>query len=205
MEIYNGKWKVYIHTNKINNKMYIGITSTKPQKRWGENGSGYKGCIKFYNAINKYGWDNFDHEIFASNLTFEEACSMQKLLISKLDTINNGYNVKEGGNGGPIPQEVRIKIREKRAHQVITKEAIQKMAATHRGTHHTEETIQKMRQAASVRGTHVRCIETDEVFMSIAQAARYFNVTTSAIKSSCQRAKSQNKKRNTGYHFEYAQ
>ena len=37
----NKKWCVYIHTNKINNKAYIGITSRKPEERWGNNGNHY--------------------------------------------------------------------------------------------------------------------------------------------------------------------
>ena len=33
-------WTVYMHTNKINNKVYVGITSQKVQNRW-NNGKGY--------------------------------------------------------------------------------------------------------------------------------------------------------------------
>lgn len=54
---------VYQHINKQNGKRYIGITSQKtPQKRW-KNGLGYMGQPLFYNAIVKYGWDGFTHEV----------------------------------------------------------------------------------------------------------------------------------------------
>ena len=93
MEIYNDAHCVYIHINKINNKKYVGQTKQIPKKRWA-NGEGYKGCSYFYNAICKYGWNNFDHEIIASHLTSDEADNFEKLLINKLDLTNpnNGYN-----------------------------------------------------------------------------------------------------------------
>ena len=46
---------VYCHTNKINGKKYIGITSKKPEYRW-NNGKGYSTQIVFARAIEKYGW-----------------------------------------------------------------------------------------------------------------------------------------------------
>lgn len=94
-------WSVYVHINKINNKYYIGITSKTPEKRW-QNGYGYKGQV-FYKAIEKYGWDNFEHEIIASNLTKAEAENFEKILIQKLDSFvgHNGYNVSIGG-GIPV-------------------------------------------------------------------------------------------------------
>ena len=63
-------YKVYIHTNKINNKVYIGITKKHVNDRWGRNGVGYKNNAKaFYSAIEKYGWDNFYHEVLYEHLT----------------------------------------------------------------------------------------------------------------------------------------
>lgn len=84
MEIYNGTYCVYIHTNIVNGKKYVGQTvfGDNPNSRW-RNGTGYARSIHFYNAIQKYGWDNFEHEIVASKLTKEEACSFECLLIKK--------------------------------------------------------------------------------------------------------------------------
>ena len=100
MEICNGTYCVYIHTNKINGKMYVGQTiyGNNPKRRWG-GGNGYKGCEYFYNAIQKYGWDKFEHEIIANNLTADEADNFEKLLITKLDlrNPNKGYNLESGG------------------------------------------------------------------------------------------------------------
>ena len=50
---------IYMHRNKINNKKYIGQTKQEPpSKRWGKDGIGYKDSSHFYNAIQKYGWNN---------------------------------------------------------------------------------------------------------------------------------------------------
>ena len=103
------RWCVYMHTNKINNKVYVGQTCVKPSYRW-RNGEGYSnGSWYFYNAIKKYGWDNFEHIIFAENLTKEEADHMEMLLIALYDTTNRekGYNLTKGGGGcvGLIPSE----------------------------------------------------------------------------------------------------
>ena len=63
---------IYLHRNKINNKVYIGQTKNNPTRRW-ENGKGYKNTY-FGNAIEKYGWDNFEHQILEENIeTVEEA------------------------------------------------------------------------------------------------------------------------------------
>lgn len=100
MKINNGTYCVYIHTNKINGKQYVGQTmyGDCPNERW-KNGNGYAGCTYFYNAINKYGWDNFEHEVVANNLTADEADTFERLLISLLDLrdANKGYNLESGG------------------------------------------------------------------------------------------------------------
>lgn len=92
---------VYMHRNKINSKVYIGITYQKAKNRWRKNGDGYK-HQKFYYAIKKYGWNNFEHIILFEKLTFEEACLKEQELI-KLYNSNNrkyGYNHSIGGENG---------------------------------------------------------------------------------------------------------
>ena len=90
---------IYCHINKINNKKYIGQTCQKPKKRWNY-GRGYINCPRFYSAIQHYGWDNFEHLILESGLTFEEADIKEKYYISLYQTQNpeKGYNMTSGGN-----------------------------------------------------------------------------------------------------------
>ena len=93
---------VYKHTNKLNNKMYIGITSQQPEKRW-KNGHGYECNEYFYRAIQKYGWDDgFIHEIIVDGLSKHQACSIEIELIKAYNSTNpdNGYNFSTGGSCG---------------------------------------------------------------------------------------------------------
>lgn len=100
---------VYMHENKINNKKYIGITNCSMRKR-SNNGKGYKGCTKFYNAIEKYGWDNFRHKILYKGLSKEEAELKEKEMIKQYNTQVDGYNINEGGNVSCLSKETKEKI-----------------------------------------------------------------------------------------------
>ena len=105
-------YTVYQHINKINNKVYIGITSQIPEQRWGTNGNNYKSSPHFYSAIQKYGWDNFEHNILFTNLTKDEACSKEQELIKKFNSNNReyGYNSTSGGEMCKLNIEARNKI-----------------------------------------------------------------------------------------------
>lgn len=155
----NNMYTIYMHRNKINNKVYIGQTQQLPQKRWGTHGEGYKTSSKFYNAIQKYGWDNFEHLILFTNLTQEEANIKEEELIKLYRATEDkyGYNIKQGGNNYTHSQETKDKIG--RANSVAlkgkkwTKEQRELMAKKMSGSgnpfygkHHSEETKQKISQ-----------------------------------------------------------
>ena len=88
---------VYMHIFP-NNKVYIGITSKKPEYRW-NNGNGYNSQNMMRRAINKYGWKNITHLILFDNLTKEQAEDKEIELIAyyKSNDINFGYNLSIGG------------------------------------------------------------------------------------------------------------
>lgn len=113
----DNKWTVYVHivpkeiSGNLNDKYYVGITSTGVAKRW-KNGIGYKGQV-FYRAVLKYGWNNIQHEIIAEHLTKDEACDFEKTLIKSLKSNDNiyGYNMDTGGNlGKELSMESRLKL-----------------------------------------------------------------------------------------------
>ena len=101
MLLSENKLCIYKHTNKINGKVYIGQTCKEPEKRW-NNGKGYKGT-DFAEDIQKFGWDNFDHEILYSNIpTKQEANTLEIKTIAKYNSANpeRGYNKTPGGDSG---------------------------------------------------------------------------------------------------------
>ena len=103
-------YSLYKHTNKLNGKIYIGITNDV-NRRWRNDGIEYKpeeGRVShFWNAINKYGWNNFEHQILKHDLSFKQACELEKEYIKLFDSDNSkfGYNIAPGGNGGRIYQK----------------------------------------------------------------------------------------------------
>jgi hypothetical protein len=90
---------IYKHTNILNGKVYIGQTGRSVKQRWGKDGQYYKQCSKFWNAIQKYGWHNFSHEILIANITTRaEANQLEQYYIEEVyDSVRNGYNISKGG------------------------------------------------------------------------------------------------------------
>ena len=124
---------VYKHINKENGYVYVGITKHEnPNKRWC-NGHGYKHCIKFYNAILKYGWDNFIHEVMYVD-SKEEAINKEVELISYYKNLGISYNIANGGEGADAMSEETI-------------EKLRQYEPWIKGKKHTPEAIEKIRKA----------------------------------------------------------
>ena len=125
------KWIVYKHTSP-SGKVYIGITSNSPEKRW-NHGRNYSGNQYFTNAILKYGWNNFKHEIVASNLSVDEAKAMETSLIKLYKDKKISYNISAGGDGNskPVSKETRAKIsRAMKGHKSYERDAIWRAAVS---------------------------------------------------------------------------
>ena len=107
-------YRVYKHTNRENGKVYIGITGGAPENRWAK-GVRYRANAHFTNAIKKYGWDGFDHEILLDGLTCKAASEKERELIAHYNSTNRecGYNIALGGIGREsVSDETREKMRE---------------------------------------------------------------------------------------------
>lgn len=93
----NEKYVVYKHTLREDGRVYIG-QSLSFEQRWGKDGSGYRGCPLFWDNIQHYGWDAFDHEIVFDDLSKEEADIIERVLIRRYDSTNikKGFNLSVG-------------------------------------------------------------------------------------------------------------
>lgn len=124
-------YSVYKHTTP-SGKIYIGITSKKPQKRWEGR---YRNNYHFSNAIQKYGWNNIKHEILYEGLTKEEAESKEIELIAAYDSTNQnkGYNIAKGGHsnsGYRHSDDTKNKIANSLRGQQFTEERKNKMSVS---------------------------------------------------------------------------
>lgn len=150
---------IYLHRNKQNNKIYIGQTSQPPLKRW-NNGQGYKTSTKFWNAIQKYGWDNFEHLILFTNLSLEEANRLEEQLIALYKSTDDdyGYNIKNGGSNFTHSDITKQKIgmankqaQKGKKYTAARKEQMSKLFSGENnpffGKHHTDETKNKISQS----------------------------------------------------------
>lgn len=109
MIIEDTNYYVYIHRNKMNNKIYVGITMQQPKRRW-LNGLGYIKNRDFYSDIQKYGWNNFEHKILYENLSMQDACEKESELIQqyKIKCPSLVYNLTSGGAGSPNPVNRKV-------------------------------------------------------------------------------------------------
>ena len=70
-------YTIYKYENVVNQKVYIGQTSLTVEQRAQTDGNNYKQCPRFYNAIKKYGWDNFVVSIIDTAETPEMANELE--------------------------------------------------------------------------------------------------------------------------------
>ena len=108
------KYTVYKHSSP-EGKVYVGCTSTSPERRWGANGCGYKFNNTMYDDIQKFGWDNFDHDILAADICEKEAYELERQYISEYNSTDptHSYNISTGGKGTcgvPLGEEQKAKL-----------------------------------------------------------------------------------------------
>ena len=179
-----GNYVVYVHRNKINGKRYIGITNNI-SKRWYGKGKKYKNCPCFWSGIQKYGWDNFTHEILESGLPLDVANEFEKYYIKKYRTCEKkyGYNIQPGGNFVPTmlgrkhSEETKARMRQSALGRVISEEQRRK---------HSEWAKKAFVGSGNPRSKAVRCITTGEIFETQRSAAEATGCSQAKISLCCQ-------------------
>lgn len=164
------KYCVYKHTSP-GQKVYIGITKQSANGRW-KNGFGYKSSPHFWNAIQKYGWDSFQHEVLICGLSVEEACEEEKRLIAECMATDRrfGYNEKTGGQTGSLLNEEARKRKSENKHRFYIEHPEERAILSEKikGFHHTDEAKEKMSEAAKNR----HYVLTDEWKQKIGESNR---------------------------------
>ena len=151
---------IYLRTNKINGKKYVGQVTTKRfkarQNKWKSNSYRYAGKA-INNARAKYGIDAFDFEIL-KECDDKELDFWEKYYIKELNTkVPNGYNMTDGGDGrsgSSVSNETRRKMSESHKGQKkppFTDKHKNNLSESHKGQtsgmknkKHTEESKRKM-------------------------------------------------------------
>jgi group I intron endonuclease len=94
---------IYIIKNKINDKVYIGQTTMTVHERFMSHKKSsvlkQRSTYKLYNAMNKYGVDNFYVETLEENVPLEKLDELEIKYISQYNSYNDGYNSTPGGDG----------------------------------------------------------------------------------------------------------
>ena len=134
-------YTVYLHVNKVNEKVYVGITSMRVENRWRE-GKGYKKCEIMNRAILKYGWSNFEHIILCKT-SKNRAIVLEKTLIKLYKNKRMSYNISGGGEGaGTVSEYTKEKLRQYKGEKSSmfgkhpSKETIEKRINTRRALGH---------------------------------------------------------------------
>jgi group I intron endonuclease len=184
---------VYKIHNKLNGKIYIGLT-TKPSVKMRFYEHVYSSKKQKRNAIQsailKYGIENFDVDVIETCDSKGELIEREKYWIKHFNACdrNTGYNITNGGEG----------CRERYGYK-LTKEHRGKLSIAkignkcHLGKPHSEET--KMRISREKKGIiseynkkiskKVLCIDTGIVYCSIEEAARENKAYPQNIRKVC--------------------
>lgn len=132
--------EVYKITNKVNGKIYIGITNqgsgVRYYKHWSDARKGDPCPI--HKAMAKYGKENFRLEIIDFADTYDELKEKEKFYIKKFNSMDRsvGYNLTEGGDGtfGRLhSEETKEKIRQKALGRKASEEAKKRMSESRKG------------------------------------------------------------------------
>ena len=149
----NKTGKIYLITNLKNGKKYVGYTSKSICRRWKE----HQWCAAtnqrnyyLYNAIKKYGIDNFKIQFLTESVDLKYAKDVLEpyyISIHKSNCRDFGYNMTSGGdgwNGMKHSDESKEKMRLSQLGKRHTAQSKEKLRKANLGKVMSEESRQKM-------------------------------------------------------------
>lgn len=105
---------IYKVINNVNGKLYIGQTTQRLVERWGDHcrPDRHKNHQSYlYNAIQKYGKDNFTVEEIDIAKTLDGLNILEEYYIKKFNTLApSGYNLMLGGDNRECHEDTKAKI-----------------------------------------------------------------------------------------------
>lgn len=156
LESYKDKgFYLYIITNSVNDKVYVGQTIQVPRLRKAEHwrsGRYNKGnCIAIKNAMYKHGVDKFSFTVICESCrNLEGLNELEELVIEELQAVKGGYNIKSGGLNHRLPEESRRRIADGNRGKKMPPEAIERLRIANTGKKWTDE--QRIKFSESRRG-----------------------------------------------------
>lgn len=146
---------IYLISNTVNGKTYVGQTVKRLKKRWIEHlcaaRTGSK--LPLHCAIRKYGDQAFEVKELARATSFEELSALEQEWIARTDSFKRGYNCTVGGEGSHgfkhSPEALaKMKARVGWKH---TPEARARISEAGRGRKMTEHNRERLRAAHTGR------------------------------------------------------
>lgn len=95
---------IYLITNDVNEKKYVGLTTLSVQNRWNDHVGNMRAGVdyKLYRAMRKYGIEHFTVKTIDEVQDFHDLCLREQYWIQQYDSLRNGYNCTIGGEGNRL-------------------------------------------------------------------------------------------------------
>lgn len=175
------KYYTYAHyTADTKELFYIGKGSEKTLKEFKRAKCYWNRNPYWKNKVAKHG--GFTYEILAVWDKEEDAFSHEKLLISCLPKLTNLTDGGEGPSGFKQSEETKKKRAEAHRGRKNTKETLERMSKAQQVN---EAAKKKLLEEVEKQKKKILCVETNEVFESLAEAGRVKKIPFQNISKSC--------------------
>jgi len=138
---------VYLLTNMVNGKRYVGQTTKGLDKRWTRYcwPSEATKRMPIVHAIRKYGMVNFERRVLEICASQEHLDDREKHWANDLNAFSpNGYNLRAGAGRGSVSEETRNKLRILNLGRKASKDARHRMSVSHLGNKMSKATKEKL-------------------------------------------------------------